>query len=155
MMDTPTWRITIPKPIHLHHETDAAYFLEGDGDPPVAVLLTPPVTPPVDPPAKPVDPVKPPVDTSIFVFPPQPPRGADDPAQRSQILWTTPEGDHFYAVLPEFRNPLPGSHLSAGALPRTQWPGFVVTAGSNLWVPAYAGERYPGEIRRLLRGEVL
>jgi len=150
MMTTPTWTIKIRKPIHLKEDTAEAYVLQGDGAPPVAELL---IAPPPPPPAKP--PEKPPVDTTIYVFPPQPPLGHDDPAQRNYTVWTTPEGDHFYATATEFRNPLPTSHLLAGTLPGGKWPDFTVAPGTNLWVPDYAGQRYPGEIRRLLRGEVL
>jgi len=49
MMLTPTWRLTIPKPLHLKEETDEAYVLEGDGRPPVVDLL---IAPPPPPPAQ-------------------------------------------------------------------------------------------------------
>jgi hypothetical protein len=47
-------------------------------------------------------------------------------------------GLNFYVALPEYSNPLPGSHLYAGLVPD----------GRRLWVPAQA---QPAAIRRALQ----
>lgn len=142
------WRLEIPKAIEIISVDGPVYVIEGTGLAPVPKVLDFTDPPVVDPPVV--------EDTSIFVFPPQPLLGADNPAQRNYTLWTTPEGDHFYATAPEFRNPLPGSHLCAGPLParpRGYWGDFSVAAGDRLWVPGSAGQGYPAVIRRLLAGE--
>lgn len=136
------WRLEIPKAIELISVDGPVYVIEGTGLAPVAEVLDL-----VDPPEE---------DTSIFVFGPQPPLAPDSPAQRNHTLWTTPEGENFYATPQEFRNPLPGSHLCAGQVPGGEWVTdrgtFTVEAGANLWVPGPAGQRYPAMIRRILNG---
>jgi len=68
----------------------------------------------------------PPGDDSPFIFPPQPPYNpVDDPTARYAFLGTDPvTGGSFYASLPDYQNPSPGTHLYAGLLPD----------GRRLWV---------------------
>ncbi len=112
------------------------------GSPPVVTpppVTPPPVTPPPVTPPPVTPPPAPPVDNTPFAFPAQPPYNQTDPSARYTALGTDPvTGGSFYAALPEYANPLPGSHLYAGMLPD----------GRRLWVPAKA---QPSLIRRVLQ----
>jgi hypothetical protein len=115
----------------------------SSGGPPVVPPTPPPVTPPpVTPPPvtpPPVTPPPPPVDNTPFAFPEQPLYNPTDPSARYTFLGNDPAtGGPFYAALPEYANPLPGSHLYAGMLPD----------GRRLWVPKDA---QPAAIRRALQ----
>jgi len=108
---------------------------------PVVPPVTPPVTPPIVPPIIP----PPPVDSTPFVFPSQPPYNCTDPSSRYTSLGDDPtvrDFSTFYAALAEYCNPLPASHFYAGSLPD----------GRRLWVPVQSGTTNPAAIRRVLVG---
>lgn len=134
------WRMRIPKTIALEEDAGDAWVIIGDGVAPMAeMVMAPP--PPLQPP---IGTTLPPevVDTSPFVWPPQPGYRPYKPDERYAAL-----GEGFYAGSTQYGNPQPGANLWAGTILAGHVGGWDL-AGWDLWAPRDAkGEM----IRRALK----